>query len=107
MPLTYRDLTRPAPKRSRRPTLVLTGHAMAAVAADLPPMGGGFPQRLIQKAQRLEVSHDSAGGVHFTLLAGDGAVLGAVDYHHEDARLPKAYHPPRKQAAAELGLPAC
>lgn len=107
MPLAYRDLTRPTSKRSRRPTLVLTGHAMAAVAADLPPMGGGFPQRLIQKALRLEVSHDRGGGVHFSLLAESGAVLGTVGYHHEDACLPKAYHPPRKQAEVDLAPPAC
>lgn len=80
----------------RSKTLTLTDHAMQAIAMDLPPMGAGFPKHLVARAKRLDVSHDRAGGVHYTLRAADEAVLGEVGYHHNDAQLPRAYRPPRE-----------
>lgn len=89
----------------RRRGLVLTGHTMAAVAADLPPMGGGFSRNLIAKAESLVVGHDQGGVVYFTLMGTNGALLGEVAYHHDDEVLPGAYRAPRGQAAPSAAAP--
>lgn len=84
----------------RKPGLVLTDRTMRAVAADLPPMGGGFPQRLIKRAASLEISHARTGEVSFTLKCPADAVLGEVCFHPADDKLPGSYRAPRQPAAS-------
>lgn len=91
-----------------KPGLVLTDCAMRAVAADRPPMGGGFPLRLIKRAACLEIAHSRAGAVFFTLVGPANAILGAVCFHPLDSTLPGPYRAPKKTGATLRGsrLPA-
>ncbi len=61
--------------RPRRPGLVLTDRAMQSVAIERPPMGGGFPKRLVKQAGRLEISHTREGQVFFALFDRAGSWL--------------------------------
>lgn len=67
--------------RARRKTqLTLTGHAMQAVAADLPPMGPGLPKEVIRLGASLEIANDREGRAYFTLKGRTGEVLADVNF---------------------------
>jgi len=76
----------------RRVRMTLTGSAMQAVAADLPPMGPGLGKKLIKRGVSLEIAGNYVGQAFFTLRGADGEVLADVTLAPEDFRSQESSH---------------